>query len=74
MKPLHKLNYCHSYAELGPALSSFVDPTPITAPYLIHANSELATRLGIDLGDKEELAQLLSGNRTLPEWNPLAMT
>lgn len=73
MKPLHKLNYCHSYAKLGPALSSFVDPTPITTPYLIHANSDLATRLGIDLGDKEELAQLLSGKRTLPQWKPLAM-
>ncbi|GEA52203.1 UPF0061 protein [Vibrio inusitatus NBRC 102082] len=75
MKSLDQLNYHHTYADLGSSLSSRVDPTPLHAPYLIHTNHRLATKLGIDIksADNEVLTQLLSGQGILDSWSPIAM-
>lgn len=73
MKPLDQLTYCFSYAELGPAFSTKVEPIPLSSPYLIHSNLPLAQTLGIDLGEPDVLAKLLSGNTLLAQWRPIAM-
>ncbi|MDN3715737.1 YdiU family protein [Vibrio breoganii] len=75
MKSLDQLDYCHTYADLGSSLSSRVNPTPLSDPYLIHTNQRLAKQLGIDIesvGD-EILTQLMSGQGILESWSPIAM-
>ncbi len=65
----------NSYARLPARFYSRTDPTPVAAPRLIKFNAALAAELGIDLdaADPEHIARVLSGNRTLPGSEPLAM-
>jgi serine/tyrosine/threonine adenylyltransferase len=65
----------NSYAQLPDRFYSRVDPTPVTAPRLVHFNAALGEELGLtfDLSDPDAIAQIFSGNRLLPGGTPIAM-
>ncbi|CAF2585783.1 unnamed protein product [Rotaria sp. Silwood2] len=52
---------------------SFVQPKPIPAPYLISINDELMNDLSISMFNRQEMAELLSGNKILSGSRPVAM-
>ena len=52
---------------------SFVRPTPIPQPHLISINEELMNVLSSSMIDREQMAELLSGNQLLSGSRPAAM-
>jgi serine/tyrosine/threonine adenylyltransferase len=65
----------NTYARLPPRFYSKVDPTAVAAPRLIKWNEALAEqlRLQLDSSQRQNLADVFSGNRLLPGSEPLAM-
>jgi len=64
-----------TYARLPPHFYSRVDPTRVASPRLIKFNAKLAADLGLEArhAGPAELAEIFSGNRLLPESQPIAM-
>ena len=56
----------NTYATLPWGFFTAQNPTPVKAPSLIAFNYDLAQFLGIDAGERDEMAQVFSGN-TLPD-------
>ena len=70
----------NSFAALGEKYYSRVQPTPFQSnAHLIHFNTQAAmlldlnTSLHIDPETREQLIEFLSGNRSFPNANPIAM-
>lgn len=52
----------NSYAALPEGFFTSQNPTPVKAPSLVAFNEDLAQLLGIEAGNRDELAQIFSGN------------
>lgn len=65
----------HRYAQLPHACFATCSPSPVSTPWLIAFNHELAAQLGADGAAIEEqlLANIFSGNHLLANFNPIAM-
>jgi uncharacterized protein YdiU (UPF0061 family) len=66
-------NLQHSYAQLPKMFYQAVEPVPVVAPRLVVVNHALAATLGLTLSEDDALAECLSGNKLLPDSQPLAM-
>ncbi len=75
MATLEHFDWTHSFFELGPDFFQAKSPDPVAAPYIIDANPEAATLIGLDQAEFErpEFVEYFSGNRLLPGAQPLAM-
>ena len=64
----------HFAQELGSAFYTRLEPQGLTAPRLLHVNTELATRMGLstELLKSEEFVQIMAGNQPLPGGQTLA--
>ena len=60
--------------QLRQAIYSRVEPTPVAAPYLIHASSAVAQSIGLTDSDCEsaEFLKVFAGNKLLPGMDPHA--
>ncbi|MTI14235.1 protein adenylyltransferase SelO [Sansalvadorimonas verongulae] len=63
----------HTYADLGSAFSSPVQPQPLDNPELVSSNREVIEQLSLDSYSQEELTQLCNGSKPLNESSPVAM-
>ncbi len=84
--PLTESAFDHHFArhlpgESGPprqsrqvtaACWSYAPPTPVDSPKLLAWSEPLANALGLAVGNTEEVAELLAGNRLLPGMKPIA--
>ncbi|MBI5278087.1 MAG: YdiU family protein [Burkholderiales bacterium] len=69
-----QLPWQHSFAGLGPAFYTELEPAPLPAPHLVSCNARLAAELGLDpewVASQEGVAAF-TGNRLLPGSRPLA--
>ena len=69
-----RLSWRNSFAGLGPAFFTELQPTPLPAPSLISLNLALAAELGLDAQwlASPDVVDALTGNQTLPGSRPLA--
>jgi len=58
---LTKLKLTNPYLALPALCYDRVDPAPLTKPFLIHANNEVAKMLNIDISDHNKLTQFVNG-------------
>jgi uncharacterized protein YdiU (UPF0061 family) len=76
--PLRPLNlglaWRNSFAALGPAFFTELQPTPLPSAYLVGLNRGLAAELGLDAGllGSQEAVEALTGNRPVQGSRPLA--
>ncbi|MDP3619298.1 MAG: YdiU family protein [Ramlibacter sp.] len=63
-----------SFAALGPAFFTELQPTPLPAPYLVSANSALSDHLGLDINwlTSPSGIDVFTGNVVMPATRPLA--
>jgi len=75
MKTLENLGLKHSFFELGPEFFQAKLPDPVSDPYLIDGNPDVAEMIGLDPAEieKKDFIDYFSGNRPLPGAQPLAM-
>ena len=68
------LGWRHSFASLGPAFYTALQPSPLPTPSLVGLNGKLAAELGLDVHwlESAEAIDAMSGNRPLPGSKPLA--
>src|SRR5512140_2227696 len=68
------LEWRNSFADLGAAFYTELQPTPLPDPYLIAANPLLARALGLSPKhlSSEEAVEALTGNRPIAGTRPLA--
>ena len=69
------LNFDNRYARLPPAFYRKLEPTPLTAPYLVSVSDDAATLLDLDPAEtrSERFLNMLAGNLVPPGAEPLAM-
>lgn len=74
MADLDSLRFANTYARLHPAFYEVVEPTPLPDPYLVAFNPDGAELLDLEPEglDREQLTQVLAGNRRLPGSEPIA--
>ncbi len=73
-KSLDELVFVNSFAGLPDTFYTRLAPQPLSNPWLVHANPDVAAMLGLDpavLGTPEFL-QVFAGNAPLPGGDPLA--
>ncbi len=72
---INALTLANSYHSLGPDFYDPVAPTPISSPYLVAFNPDVAKLLNLDpaVAEQPEFAEYFTGNRTLNGSQPLAM-
>lgn len=75
MKNLENLGLKHSFFQLGPEFFQAKAPDPVSDPYLIDGNPDVAELIGLDPAeiDKKDFIDYFSGNRPLPGMQSLAM-
>lgn len=66
------LNITHKFAALGTDFYSLVNPDGLPSPYLIHVNHELKKELGLDDYAYQWWLELASGNKMLPDYQPIS--
>ena len=68
-------SFDNSYVGLPARLFARLDPTPVTAPRLVHLNAGLAASLGLDPAElaSPEGAEVLAGNRVPEGATPIAL-
>ncbi len=68
------LAWRNSFARLGPAFFTELQPTPLPAPYVVGVNRALADELGLPPGKllSSEAIQAFTGNLPIPGAQPLA--
>ena len=71
---LEELRFDNSYGRLPPAFYTRLAPTPLPDPYLVAFNPAAAELIGLAAGEagRAEFAEIFSGNRLLPGFDPLA--
>lgn len=71
---LDALRVTNSFAELPRDFHTFLQPQPLTAPRLLHANTEAAALLGLEPAALEtpEFLEVVSGQQPLPDGRTLA--
>jgi serine/tyrosine/threonine adenylyltransferase len=75
--PLHSLetlHHDHRFAALGPEYFSWVQPTPLPEPRLLHFNAAAAALIDLDPAQatRPEFTAIFAGNQPLPGGRPLA--
>lgn len=75
MQKLETLNFDNTYARLPDAFFAHQPPTPMTDPYMVSFNADVAKLIDLhpDEGLRAEFLEYFSGQRTLPGSVPLAM-
>lgn len=76
LKSLEALPFNNTFASLAEDFYSSVQPTPFSAtPYLVSFNEDVAHLIGLDpqQAERDELLQYISGAKTWPGTQPLAM-
>ena len=68
-----ELKLTNPYLELPKLCHDRVDPTPLTKPFLIHANDAVAEMLNMDISDHNELTKLVNGELKLEGTDNFAM-
>jgi uncharacterized protein YdiU (UPF0061 family) len=73
-KALDELRLVNSFARLPEAFYTRLAPQPVKNPWLVHANPDVATMLGLDPAvlDTAEFLEVFAGNAPLPGGEPLA--
>jgi uncharacterized protein YdiU (UPF0061 family) len=61
------------YLNLPPLCYDRVDPSPLSKPFLIHANNALAKSLNLDISDHNELTKFVNGELKLEGSDNFAM-
>lgn len=71
---LDEIQVANSYADLPQDFHTFLQPQPLNAPRLLHANAQVATLLGLDATvlDSPEFLETVAGQRPLPGGRTLA--
>jgi len=64
--PAIGLTFDNSYRRLPSRFYAELPPRPVTAPRLVALNEPLAAALGVDVSDRDRLAEVFAGNR-LPD-------
>ncbi len=69
------MNLDNRYARLGEDYFSYVAPTPLPEPRLLHFNDDAAALIDLDpaQASRPEFVETMAGNRPLPGGEPLAM-
>lgn len=72
---LTAISWSSGYASLGDEFFSYVSPTPISKPYWVHINHDVANILGTSAQEikQEDNLLLFSGATTIPHNTPIAM-
>ena len=70
---LKDVKLTNPYLTLPKLCYDRVDPEPLKKPFLIHANSELAKSLNLDISDKEALTSFVNGELALEGTDNFAM-
>ncbi len=70
---LKDIKLTNPYLELPKLCYEKVNPSPLTKPFLIHANDEVAKMLNIDISDHNELTQFVNGELKLQGADNFAM-
>ncbi|MDO6524591.1 YdiU family protein [Motilimonas sp. 1_MG-2023] len=72
---LEQLNYVTLFSQLPDSFYQQVIPTPLLRPKLVHANTDVARLLNLDINElqRDKFTQLFSGNTLLNNMAPLAM-
>lgn len=75
LRSLESLDFTNSYARLGPAFHTPVEPTPLSDPHLISFNTALARQIGLDPAEaaRPEFLAWLNGEYRLAVGEPVAM-
>ena len=75
MKKLETLEIKNSFFQLGADFFQAKSPDPVPSPHLINSNPDAIELIGLDLSEikKAEFVEYFSGNRLLPNSQPLAM-
>jgi len=75
MNTFESLKFSNGFAQLGEKFFARVKPTPLRDNYLIHANLSVAEQLNLNPAefDRDDCAQILSGETLLDGAEPLAM-
>ncbi|WP_309681457.1 protein adenylyltransferase SelO family protein [Polaromonas sp.] len=68
------LNWRHSFAELGPAFYTELQPAPLPAPYWVGRSQAMARELGLGEAwmESADALAMLTGNQLAPGSRPLA--
>src|SRR5690606_28532921 len=71
---LDELTLVNSFAQLPEAFYTRLSPQPVRNPWLVHANADVASMLGLDPAALQTPAflQVFAGNAPLPGGDPLA--
>ena len=74
MSCLDSLPLSHSFADLGSAFYTRLEPQGLIEPKLLHVNNALAQRLGVTESCRQspEFLALMAGNQSLPNGKTLA--
>ncbi|PSV18395.1 YdiU family protein [Photobacterium leiognathi subsp. mandapamensis] len=75
MKSLDQLVFNNTYSQLPRLFGTFVTPQPLTNPYLISINPDVAKQLELDVNilNHSDFINIFSGNDTLAGFAPIAM-
>ncbi len=75
MKSLNQLVFNNTYSQLPSLFGTFVTPQPLTNPYLISINPNVAKQLELDVNslNNSDFINIFSGNDTLAGFDPIAM-
>jgi len=75
MKKLENLEIKNSFFQLGADFFQKKSPHPVSSPYLINSNPDATKLIGLDFSEIQnpKFIEYFSGNRLLPNSQPLAM-
>jgi hypothetical protein len=75
MRKLKQLNFDNSFARLPDNFYSFLNPTPLSQPYLVSFNPGAAKLIDLDADEsrRSDFAEYFTGNSLLAGSKPLAM-
>lgn len=75
MRTVETLQFENSFARLPAAFYSRLSPTPLSSPYLVHFNEEVAGLIDLHPNEaaRPEFVDYSSGNRLPPGSEPLSM-
>ncbi|OAN18034.1 hypothetical protein A3K86_03700 [Photobacterium jeanii] len=74
-RSLEQLTVNNTFAQLPTSLYTRVNPQPLSDPFLVSVNPQVSDMLELDVqvAASQDFIELFTGNRTLPQFEPLAM-